>query len=74
MDYNLGHIPGDFIDTSTQASDPVYMTKLYDLGFRLAQAGYPWKKRPPRMVGHLPPTLLSRNEFCPLSVDLGFRK
>ncbi|MEX1059771.1 MAG: patatin-like phospholipase family protein [Methyloceanibacter sp.] len=52
MDYNLAYIPGDFHDTSTQAFDPVYMTKLYDLGFRLAQAGYPWKKVPPRMAGH----------------------
>jgi hypothetical protein len=52
MDYNLAYIPADFIDTSTQAFDPVYMGKLYDLGFRMAQAGYPWKKSPPRMVGH----------------------
>jgi patatin-like phospholipase len=52
MDYNLAYIPADFHDTSTQAFDPVYMTKLYDLGFRMAQAGYPWKKTPPRMVGH----------------------
>ena len=43
---------GDFLDTSTQAFDPVYMTKLYDLGFSMAQAGYPWKKTPPRMAGH----------------------
>jgi len=48
MDYNLAYIPGDFLDTSTQAFDPVYMTKLYDLGFRMAQAGYPWRKTPPR--------------------------
>jgi hypothetical protein len=52
MDYNLAYIPGDFHDTSTQAFDPVYMTKLYDLGFGMAQAGYPWKKVPPRMAGH----------------------
>jgi hypothetical protein len=52
MDYNLAYIPGKFLDTSTQDFDPVYMTKLYDLGFRMAQAGYPWKKTPPRMVGH----------------------
>ncbi len=52
IDYNLAYIPGDFHDTSTQAFDPVYMTKLYDLGFGLAQAGYPWKKVPPRMAGH----------------------
>ncbi len=52
IDYNLAYIPGDFIDTSTQAFDPVYMTKLYDLGYRMAEAGYPWKKLPPRMAGH----------------------
>jgi hypothetical protein len=52
IDYNLAYIPGDFLDTSTQAFDPVYMTKLYDLGFQLAQGGYPWKKTPPRMAGH----------------------
>ena len=52
IDYNLAYIPGDFLDTSTQAFDPVYMGKLYDLGFGMAQAGYPWKKTPPRMAGH----------------------
>ena len=34
IDYNLAYIPGDFPDTSTQAFDPVYMSKLYDLGFQ----------------------------------------
>jgi len=52
MHYNLAYIPADFIDTSTQSFDPVYMGKLYDLGFRMAEAGYPSKKTPPRMVGH----------------------
>jgi hypothetical protein len=52
IDYNLAYIPGDFHDTSTQAFDPVYMGKLYELGFQMAQAGYPWKKLPPRMAGH----------------------
>ena len=52
IDYNLAYIPGDFVDTSTQAFDPVYMGKLYDLGFQMAQAGYPRKKVPPRMAGH----------------------
>jgi hypothetical protein len=49
IDYNLAYIPADFHDTSTQSFDPVYMTKLYDLGYRLAQEGYAWKKVPPRM-------------------------
>lgn len=48
IDYNVAYIPGDFPDTSTQAFDPVYMTKLYDVGFNLAKAGYPWKKTPPQ--------------------------
>lgn len=52
IDYNLAYIPGDFVDTSTQAFDPVYMSKLYELGFRMAQAGYPWQKVPPRLAGH----------------------
>jgi patatin-like phospholipase len=47
IDYNLAYIPGDFPDTSTQAFDPVYMSKLFDIGYNLAAAGYPWKKVPP---------------------------
>jgi hypothetical protein len=49
IDYNLAYIPADFLDTSTQAFDPLYMTKLYDLGYQMAANGYPWKKTPPRM-------------------------
>ena len=48
IDYNVAYIPGDFPDTSTQAFDPVYMTKLYEVGFNLAKAGYPWRKTPPQ--------------------------
>jgi hypothetical protein len=48
MDYNLIYIPTDFPDTSTQAFDPVYMTKLYDLGFELVNKPNPWQKVPPR--------------------------
>lgn len=48
IDYNLAYIPGDFPDTSTQAFDPVYMTKLFDVGFDLARSGYPWQKTPPQ--------------------------
>src|SRR6478736_270109 len=46
MDYNLVYIPGNFPDTSTQAFDPDYMGKLFDLGFRLETNGNPWKKVP----------------------------
>jgi len=48
-DYNLAVIPGDFADTSTSAFDPKYMTSLFNLGFKMAQTGYPWKKVPPRL-------------------------
>ena len=48
VDYNLIYIPSNFADTSTQAFDPVYMTKLYDLGFQMASKGSSWKKVPPR--------------------------
>ena len=50
MDYNVTFIPGGFKDTSTQMFDPVYMTRLYDLGFKLSQSGNPWKKTPPRLM------------------------
>ena len=49
IDYNLAYIPADFHDTSTQAFDPVYMSRLYDLGYEMAAKGYPWKKTPPRL-------------------------
>ena len=48
QDYNLIYIPSNFADTSTQAFDPVYMTKLYDLGYRMASNVNSWKKVPPR--------------------------
>jgi hypothetical protein len=48
VDYNLIYIPSSFADTSTQAFDPVYMTKLYDLGYRMASNVNSWKKVPPR--------------------------
>jgi len=50
VDYNLIYIPSAFPDTSTQAFDPIYMTKLYDLGFQMASNGNSWKKIPPRWV------------------------
>jgi hypothetical protein len=49
IDYNLAYIPADFHDTSTQAFDPVYMSRLYEQGYQMAASGYPWKKQPPQM-------------------------
>jgi predicted acylesterase/phospholipase RssA len=47
LDYNLAHIPEEFEEKSKEPFDPEYMRKLFDLGYRLAKNGYPWKKIPP---------------------------
>jgi hypothetical protein len=45
--YRLAYIPADFSDTSKEAFDKVYMTKLFNLGYQLAKRGYRWQKKPP---------------------------
>jgi hypothetical protein len=47
MDYNLAFIPSDFDEKPKEAFDPEYMSKLFDLGYQMAQNGYPWEKAPP---------------------------
>jgi len=47
LDYHLAYIPGDFGETPKEMFDPEYMRKLFDLGYRMAKAGYPWHKAPP---------------------------
>jgi len=47
LDYNPAYIPEDFDPEPSEAFDPVYMGKLFDLGYRLAKEGYPWSKAPP---------------------------
>jgi hypothetical protein len=46
-DFNLAYIPSDFTAKPSEAFDPVYMGKLFDLGYQMAREGYPWKKVPP---------------------------
>jgi predicted acylesterase/phospholipase RssA len=46
-DFNLAYIPADFTEEPTESFDPVYMGKLFDLGYQMARAGYPWEKYPP---------------------------
>jgi predicted acylesterase/phospholipase RssA len=48
LDYNLAYIPEDFTMKSKELFDPEYMSQLFDLGYRMAEGGYPWKKGPPR--------------------------
>ena len=45
--FNLSYIPADFDEEPAEAFDPVYMTKLYELGYQKAKKGYPWKNSPP---------------------------
>ena len=46
-DFNLAYIPSEFDEEPKEAFDQVYMRKLFDLGERMARAGYPWHKTPP---------------------------
>ena len=46
-DFNLAYIPSSFNETPTEGFDPVYMTKLFELGYQMARDGYPWQKVPP---------------------------
>jgi hypothetical protein len=47
MDYNVAFIPSDFDEKPKEEFDPEYMGKLFDLGYQMAQNGYPWEKVPP---------------------------
>jgi hypothetical protein len=46
-DFNLAYIPSDFTEEPSESFDPVYMGKLYDLGYQMGKAGYSWQKYPP---------------------------
>jgi len=46
IDYNLAFIPEDFTIKSKELFDPEYMSQLFDLGYRMAEGGYPWQKKP----------------------------
>jgi len=50
VDFNLAYIPSTFRETPKEDFDPEYMTKLFNVGYELAKAGYPWEKRPPGFV------------------------
>ena len=47
MNYHLAYIPDDFKEEPKEPFDREYMTKLYDLGYRLGKGGVPWRKFPP---------------------------
>lgn len=43
----LAHILEDFTEEAKEPFDTEYMGKLFDAGYKLAKAGYPWLKYPP---------------------------
>jgi len=49
-DFNLAYIPSDFTEEPSEGFDPVYMGKLYELGYQMARKGYPWVKAPPGFI------------------------
>ncbi len=46
VDFNLAYIPPTFVEESTELFDPLYMSKLYQVGYTLAQGTHPWHKSP----------------------------
>ena len=49
-DFNLAYIPTEFTEEPSEGFDPVYMGKLYELGYQMASKGYPWVKAPPDFI------------------------
>lgn len=50
VDYNLAFIPPTFTTPHVKDFDPAFMRALYDVGFQMAAAGFPWRKEPPGYV------------------------
>ena len=47
MNFNLAYIPSDVENESQETFDPIFMKKLFDLGYQMGKSGYPWEKTPP---------------------------
>jgi predicted acylesterase/phospholipase RssA len=47
MNYRLAYIPPEFNEKPQEIFDPVYMSKLFELGFALNKDGDFWQKLPP---------------------------
>ena len=46
-DFNLAYIPSSFTESSEEKFDPIYMQKLFDLGYQMSSTSYTWGKYPP---------------------------
>jgi predicted acylesterase/phospholipase RssA len=47
VNFHLAYIPPTFDVPLTQPFEQAYMRALYDVGYRAAAAGYPWRATPP---------------------------
>jgi hypothetical protein len=47
VDYNLAYIGADFTMEHEVPFAQAYMRALFDYGYQLGRAGYPWRKAPP---------------------------
>jgi predicted acylesterase/phospholipase RssA len=50
VDFNLAYVPSTFRTPHTSDFDASYMRSLFDIGFRMGNAGYPWAKAPPILL------------------------
>ena len=50
VDYNLAYVPPTFRTPHTADFDTEYMRALFSVGYRMAEAGYPWAKEPPVLL------------------------
>jgi hypothetical protein len=55
VDFNLACIPPTFDEQPEEDFDPIYMTKLFNMGSSAAKNGYPWMKQPPGLPKDLDP-------------------
>ncbi len=55
LEFRLARIPDDFDEDSEEEFDREYMGKLFQRGYKMALAGYPWEDHPPEMDAELPP-------------------
>jgi predicted acylesterase/phospholipase RssA len=47
VDFNLAYIPASFDVPLTEPFEQHYMDELFELGYELGRAGYPWENVPP---------------------------
>ena len=60
VDFNLAYIPPTFKTPHTKDFDTGFMRELFDVGYKMAAAGYPWEKRPPVLISGVDDAVGSR--------------